>query len=345
MVLVGKIIALLIFLLVVPFLVGTLLTRYLNTDKDNLLLNWVSGFILLMGSAELIILAGTYLKVSFHIVYGLFYVLCALAALAGLIWNRKRIFHMLRTWVCGLRGIPFIAVVAFLLLLFQAGVYAVGIHEDADDAFYVATATTTVESDAIFQVNAYTGEMYKKLPARYVLSPFPIYNAILSRCSGIHPAVVAHTVLPCVLLAFAYAVYTLIGLRLFNGNKEKAAWMVLFAGVFLQYSAYSTSTQGSMMLLRIWQGKGFLAAALLPLLFYLFLRLLKEQTKADYVLTFFTMLACCLATSMGIMLGAILLGCEALVLAAATKKPKLLVPLIICALPNALLAVTYILIK
>ena len=345
MVLVGKVIALLLFLLVVPFLTGTLLTRHFNTDKDSLLLSWVSGFILMMGSAEILILAGTCFKVSFHVVYILFYVLCAAGSVLALVQNGQRILEMCKAGLRGLRGIPLIAVVACLLMLFQVGVYTFGIHEDADDAFYVATAATTVESDSIFQVNAYTGEPYKKLPSRYVLSPFPVYTAVLSRCSGIHPTIVAHTVLPAVLLTFAYAVYTLLGLRLFQGNKEKAAWLVFFTGLFLQYSAYSTSTPGSLTLLRIWQGKGLLAAALLPLLFYLFLRLLREQTKADYVLVFFTMLACCLATSMGIMLGAILLGCEALVLVGATKKPKLLLPLIVCAMPNLLLAVIYILIK
>lgn len=345
MILVGKIMALLLFLLVVPFLVGTLVTRFLNTDKDSLLLSWVTGFVMLMGSAEVLILAATYLKISFHIVCIVFYLLCAIAAVTGPVWNRRRIAQMLRTWFRGLRGTPLIAVLAFILILFQAGAYTVGIHEDADDSLYVATATTTVESDSIFQVNAYTGEAYQKLPARYVLSPFPVYIAILSRCGGIHPAIVAHTVLPGVLLLFAYAVYVLIGLQLFHGEKEKTAWMVLFAALFLQCSGYSTSTQGSMMLLRIWQGKGFLAAALLPLLFYFFLRLLKEQTKADYLMVFFAMLACCLVTSMGIMLGAILLGCEALVLAFAKKKIKMLVPLFLCALPNVFLSVIYIIIK
>lgn len=148
----------------------------------------------------------------------------------------------------------------------------------------------------------------------------------------IHPTIVAHTALPPVLLVFSYAVYALVGAKLFDGSREKTGWLVVFTGLFLAYSGFTTSTQGSLTLLRIWQGKGFLAAALLPMLFYMFLRFLKEEeTKADYILLFSLMMACCLATSMGVMLGAIFLGCMGLVVAFYRRNFRLLPKLLACA--------------
>ena len=66
---------------------------------------------------------------------------------------------------------------AVLLIVVQmyAGIFYT--HIDDDDAFYVATASTTLETDTVFQYNAYTGDEYESLPSRYVLSPFPIFEA------------------------------------------------------------------------------------------------------------------------------------------------------------------------
>ena len=236
--------------------------------------------------------------------------------------------------------------VAIALMLFRVFIYVCYMHEDADDAFYVATATTTVENDSLFRVSPYSGNAYTKLPSRYVLSPFPVFIALLSRCTMLHPAIVAHTVLPAVLICFTYAVYGLLGAKLFHGNKEKTGCMVFLTGVFLTYSGYTTSTPGSMMLLRIWQGKAFLAAALLPMIVYLFLRFLKEEeSKMDYILLTCVMLACCLASSMGIMLGAILIGCGGLLLAFFKRNVCFLIKMAGCALPNVVLALIYIIIR
>ena len=85
MILVGKIIALLLFLLVVPFLVGTLITRFLNTDKDRLLLNWVAGFVGLLALAQVLIVPATFLNVKFHVIVILFYGTAVFGALLALI--------------------------------------------------------------------------------------------------------------------------------------------------------------------------------------------------------------------------------------------------------------------
>lgn len=90
---------------------------------------------------------------------------------------------------------------AILLILLQVAVLVFYAHMDADDSFYVGTATTAVETDTIFEVNPYTGALYQALPRRYVLSPFPVFLAVVSRlCAGLHPAIVAHTVFSAVFL-------------------------------------------------------------------------------------------------------------------------------------------------
>lgn len=346
MVLVIKVIGFLLFLGIVPFLCGALFTKYMKKDTENILLNWTAGFIGMMALTQLLVVPATFLHIDLRIVYVLFYGAVGVGALFGLVLERRRIGGMIASWAKGVRKTPLIVWAAAVLILLQVSVYVCCTHEDADDAYYVATAVTAVENHSLFEIDPYTGTAYGGMPTRYVLSPFPIFYGILSRCTMLHPTIVAHTVLPAVLLCFTYAVYTLAGLKLFEGSREKTGWLVFLSGLFLTYSGYTTSTQGSMMLLRIWQGKGFLAAALLPMLVYLFLRFLKEEeSKGDYVLLFCLMLACCLASSMGIMLGAILLGCGGLVLAVFRKSFRFLIRMAVCAIPNIAFALAYIVIR
>ena len=62
---------------------------------------------------------------------------------------------------------------AGILILFQLVVVVLYAHMDEDDAFYVGTATTAVETDSLYAYNPYTGAAYNVLPSRYILSPFP----------------------------------------------------------------------------------------------------------------------------------------------------------------------------
>lgn len=339
-------IALICLLLVVPFLSGTMITRFIKKEKESIILNWVTGFVMVLGLVELLVVPATFLELSYGLVCGVFYGMLAVIAVAGLAWNRERIGMMLSD---GIKGIPHTPGIVWLLVLLIAGqmfMYVCYMHEDSDDAFYVATALTTIEENSLFQVNPYTGEEYGGLPSRYVLSPFPVFNAMVSSAVRLHPTIVAHSVLPVILLLFTYGVFAILGQELFRNFTEKAGWMVFLSAIHLTFAGYSTSTQGSMMLLRIWQGKALLAAALLPLIFYMFLRLVRQkETWADWILMTTIMLACCMVSSMGIMIGAIMCGCCGLVAAGMRKSVPLLLKMALCAVPNIVLAVVYIMIR
>ena len=70
----------------------------------------------------------------------------------------------------------YLPAVVLIVVQMYAGIFYT--HIDDDDAFYVATASTTLETDTVFQYNAYTGDEYESLPSRYVLSPFPIFEVV-----------------------------------------------------------------------------------------------------------------------------------------------------------------------
>lgn len=84
-------------------------------------------------------------------------------------------------------------------------------HMDADDAFYVAQATSGVQTDTIFEIIPYTGQKYYGIASRYILSPFPVFLAVVSQLSaGLHPAIMAHMIFPAVFLPVVYSVQYLL---------------------------------------------------------------------------------------------------------------------------------------
>ncbi len=242
--------------------------------------SFLAGIIFMFALAEILILPAIYRKLSLHFVTTVFAVIMGAAAVYGLWELRKDAKAHIRRIRRELPQVSFwmwIAATAILVQILIAVVYA---HMDADDSFYVATATTSVQTDSVFQFNPYSGVEYKILPKRYVLSPFPILLAVLSRlCGGLHPAVMAHTVYPVAFFTAAYLVYHQFGKMWFPEKKREQGIFLLFCAVLIWFSGFSVYTAGNFQLVRIWQGKAILASLILPFLMYLgFEIMLKKKT-------------------------------------------------------------------
>ena len=331
---------------IVPLLAGML---YTSTNKDNpnsIFKNWASGVIICLAIFQILaipfIFTGRSLTELSYLYAATLIVICMISLWLG----RKRFKSMLFETLGFLRHTPWIAILPLLVIAFQIYMYVAYMHADEDDAFYVATATTAVSTDTLFQFDPYSGAAYDMFPSRYVLSPFPILNAVLSRLFGVHTLILAHTVLPLILLPLSYVVCAMIGYELFGKNREKTAYFVLFAAVIQMFAYTTTHTQGTVLLLRIWQGKAVLASILLPFVFYLGIRMMEhELERMDWLLFLCLMIACCMVSSMGIMLGAIMAGLLGLLAAFYKKNIWLLVKIFLCCIPNLLLSCIYLVIR
>ena len=237
-------------------------------------------------------------------------------------------------------------IVAALLILVQLVIVMLYAHMDEDDAFYVGTAATAVETDSVYAVNPYTGIPYQKLPSRYILSPFPAFLAVISRlCAGLSPATVAHTIFPAVFIFLAYLVLYQYSCRFFKEKvQEQGIFMILCAGI-LWASGYSVYNFGAFTMGRIWQGKAVLAGVFLPLLFFLCMEILmQENAKYPWSLLFLTNGACCLLSSMGIMLAPLMMGIFLLLNLIKFRDIRKLKKGIVCCLPSLILGVVYVLV-
>lgn len=338
-----------LWLLVIPAAAGMALTRY--TDKRrSLCFSVVCGYAGLFAMAQIIIVPGIFLKVSLTTVVWIYRVAALAAAAAGLLLG----FRDLKGMVTGAfrnrkpvkiseRVLLFTAV---LLVAVQMIVAMIMVHHDADDSFYVASASTAVYTDSIFVYNPYTGNPYKQLPSRYVLSPFPMYEAILTRLVDVEVPYLVYTIFPVFMILLAYLVYWLWADMLFYGDKKQQALFMIFISAVQVFSNYSVYTAGTFLLLRIWQGKAVLAGILLPATAYMCARLMAREPKGGgWPVLFCLQLAACLVSSMGIILSALMVGLYAFVCGVCAWDWKKVGKALFCCAPNLIFAVIYIVIR
>lgn len=332
--------------LIIPILIGFFITRFMKSDaKNNIATNFLFGFVAMLGIFQPITLIAIYLKVSLTLLTASMRLLWGMLSIVSVVINYKRIFDTIRNMPIILKKINVYLFGALLLIILQAYSYIGYEHIDDDDAFFVATATTAVANDNLYVKSPYSGATYKKLPDRYILSPFSIYYAVMSKLTLVHATVYAHLFLPLVLLLFIYMVYYLWGKEWFQTAESIGIFLVIISiiNIFGNYSEFTTQT---FMLFRLWQGKAFLAAGILPFLLYLCYKTRKESYNSIYfIVLFFGTLAASHVSSMGIFLAPILIGCWTIVDLIMTRKIIRSMYYMICCLPSILCGLLYIVIS
>lgn len=229
-------------------------------------------------------------------------------------------------------------VLAAVLILLQAYIPARYEHSDDDDARFIAEAVSAVVHDSMYQDSPIeadfmywdVGEVRKDLT-----SPWAMFLAMQSNICGLAPAVLAHSYLPFFLILLCYGLYALIGSELFGGDREKTALFLIFLSVIHLFGYTSTHTLASMLLLRIWQGKAVCASFLLPLLFYLFCRILKGKGTAETALLYVTAAGGCMLSGIGIVTSPIVVMIYGIVDFCRHRKWKRLLAVWGAALPCA----------
>ena len=292
------------------------------------------GLIYVFAVFQLISIPAIYRYMSLH-AFAWVITITLLAMTGGkIIWNVKKKSKIL----CGIKNHwnektiwNLMALVLIVFQLFMAVAYA---NTNDDDAFYVATSTTSVESDSLYMVN------------RYVLSPFPLFYSVISYFTGASATIIAHIVMHVVFIVLAYGLYAAIGREIFGDDAHKNGVFMTALCVVNICSLGAEHLQGSMLLLRNWQGKAVLATIVIPFIMLQLWRMHKMgQSKTDYVLLFSTMLASCFVSSMGIVLGVVTLGVYGVTDLIIKHDIKKFMMTMCCALPNIAYALMYVRIR
>ncbi|MGI6057035.1 MAG: DUF6077 domain-containing protein [Bilifractor sp.] len=346
--------------LVIPGICGFILTDLLHIYESSAVrrfaLNLAWGNLLMWAAFEAVAVPMILLRQDFRNVILLWLLILAAAVIIFVSARKKAPFIRLHGKQGKHTGLfrDRTAMVLLLLLLviagFQCAVYLFGMHLDEDDSRFIAHAVYTWKTDRMLTENPATGELnLRNWGGDYLkdaFSPWMIYIAMVSRLAAMHPAVLAHTVLPVILLILGYLIYCLIGVELFDEDRRKALLFCVIVAFLQLFFAGSTDTQSEFALLRIWQGKAVAAGVGIPMILYCFVYLYRhtEEERAFWILLIADW-ACCLLSGMGIILAASMIGICSVWYIFAFRKWKMIWKVPVVLLPSVCYGGIYYLCK
>ncbi len=282
-----------------------------------------------------------FLRAPFHVLKYVWIAVIACLLIASVLFNYKDFKGRLKNSISIKKPeraelIIWLAVV--VIVVFQTYLLAGHMHVDTDDARFVAEALEAVEKDTMLQYHPLTGEFLGSPLGEMnkdVTSPYPIFLGLIGELFRLPPAVAAHMILPVLLIPLCYAVYFVIGSWFFDGSRDTGLFL-LFLGLIHLFSFESIFASGYTLLTIIWQGRSVAAMILLPLLWYVLLRMTGQAAvrPKDYVLLAATLIACAMLSGMGVLLSLLLALAYACVCAFQKKSLRTALWMLLCMCPN-----------
>lgn len=346
---IAQLLILAILVLVIPTMVGGLAV---SVDKS-LPFRWISGQLLLWAGFQVICVPMVLMERKLGelvVAFSGFMAAMVLFSLAAGIRRRanasgrgstdeaggKRDIVAASLWLC----------VAALLVL-QLILAVLLAYEEGDDAFYVAISTAAEKSDTMYYSLPYTGGV-SLLDMRHALAPFPMWVAFLARITGIRTVTMAQVALPFVLVVMSYAVFFLIGKRLFQNGKRNLPLFLLLLEILVLFGGYSLQSAENFLLVRTAQGKAVLANIVIPFLFLLLLQILEELQQGGknsvwkWGLMAAAIAAGCLCSLEGTLLTCMLLGLVGVCMLVGYRQWKLILPMAGCSVVPVCIVLLYL---
>lgn len=335
----------------VPFLLGTIPVKYMNRFQRTPAMMYLCGWFVSFSVFELVSVPFILLERSFTEVV-VVYSLAILILLVVSAWTGREIFVQFfscRMWWDDMAKASWwtrlgwlVVVILLVIQLIHAVLFE---YYDGDDSYYVAQAVMTNTFDTMYLRDNYTGYIYP-LDIRHALSPTPVYIAWMSRISGVHPTIIAHSVLSLVWILLMYCVYGQIGKRLFAKEKEWCPLFLIFIEVWFLFGNISLYTSETFAMTRTWQGKGLMAGVILPALLLSLVYLADQKTRFGNWLLFTTViLSAVFATSVAFMLIPTIVGLAAVLIGWQKRCAKTVLLMGAGCLPCIVLGFCYLVLR
>lgn len=356
-----QIISLIFWLLVIPFGLGLLPASLLPEKDRSLGTIFLAGYLFWFALFELVGIPVVIFKVyhGYSLLVVLFAAITIALALVGVsytIVRMKKGYTLSLPEKAGLKSISLedkLFWILFLLLVgFQLYMSFTRASFDGDDSYYVVQGVIAQQTDTLYRINPNTGRS-APLDVRHALALIPIWEAFVGTVSGIHVTLVAHSVIPFILLPLSYLTYFKIGQKLFATKKDRLPVFMILMALFQMFGNVSIYTNETFLLTRTWQGKSIAGNLILPAVFWIFLCLFekepKERKRKDelgyWLLLAALNLAAGVSSSLAVMLTAVLVAGLAFLFALKERKFGILVKAGLACIPSAAYILVYLIIS
>lgn len=338
-----KVLLSLFVLWIFPTILGFVLTRF-TKEKNNIFLAFVVGYLLEFATFELLYVPMYFAKIPFQIVSYTWIACVSIVTLISLFINRKSWKDIGKATIEMIKTVPKMLTIVFLgCLVFQMLMSSWQIQNiDLDDSFYVATINTTIETNSLFQYNGYDGSEYTTAPLRYSLSGLVIYFATLSQILQIHPAILTHTIWPIIAIPLEFMVYALIASEIFQKNKEKIMYFLIFLSIIYIFGYVSVYMNFSYFAYRSSQGKALIGNLILPMIGLCYFHCIRNNKFADWFILFCTAIASCFTTELGVFLTPFMIGILAILDVTQNRRVSHLLKFGCCCLPQLVIGTLYL---
>lgn len=287
-----------LLLAAICFLVGNTACGVLKLG-DGFSLRIAAGFVCILAVFQISATPFMLFKGSFSALFILFIAILALLLISSLLYLRRKPFDFSGFSVFKIHTLIWILAIA--AICFQVVMCALLQHTDDDDAFYITAAASALKSNVVCGFDPASGILSTAFPLRYGLVGWELLIAFLSKSFSFPPAVLAHSVIQPFLVIISYLAVFCFAKRIVKNKNALPFFMLTTATIYI-FGSYSSYTQASFLLTRIWQGKAVMVSIIFPILTVVCIDLyshINEKNAGRWIFASIVMLAGCGASVMG----------------------------------------------
>jgi len=343
----------LFWLLVVPAMLGMLVSSFQKEEKNSILYDLLLGYIINFAIFEIIAVFLTVTEQRFTMLVEIYSFGISMLIFLSIIFIFKKFYKYKKDINVNkvienikkikIRNISFLSILVIIMIGFQIYMVVAYAHVNNDDSEFIGSATAMIETDSMY-MHSMGGEIRETSNLRRVFSPISAYFALISNLVKIQPAIVAHSILPGVFVILAFIVYYYLGKKLFDNKKSIYIFLIILSLLFMNINSHLVHNY--YFLLYTWFGRTILSAIIIP---FIWLRLFncmdKENKLIDWIILLAGVLAGCAVTSNAIPLIPTMIGLYSLICSIRDKKIDYIFKSMVCVLPCVILGVCYLLIK
>jgi len=335
-----------LILIILPLCMGMVPTALIPRPKRKLVMMYIMGFIMSLALFQLVAVPIIINKPDgFPLIIRLYFTLSVAIAIGGLILLMLDIRRNGNPFKKNPEDRQFVSkdekilwVFALALIGFQMFMHLFMQSFDGDDAYYVVESLLSVETDTLYSIKPYTG-LSTSMDLRHALASIPIWIAYISRVSGIHSTIIAHSIVGLAIIPLLYMIYYECAAIILKKERKKIPVFLIFVSVMNIFGNVSIYTDATFLMTRTWQGKSILANIVLVAVVWLILSIyetenLEREFRLGYwIILFLLNVVAAMCSTASVFLVALLIGIMGAVMSVVKKDVQIALRLMVTCVP------------
>ena len=278
------ILLLLLFLIIIPCLIGQPVRKVLDHKGHDMVTTYLVGVMTLFITSGGVQLLMILTKRPFSDYEKFYLLILAILSLVGIVLAffefrkekngvslRKRASEFLKSQF-PTKDSRIFGVLTVVVLVLCAARILTGTPDLTGD-FTLETVNTTLATDSIYEYNSLTGQVIEEgMPIRQQILTLPFFLAFLSKVFGIDAAGLLYQIFPCYVLILIALVYSRWGTLLFPNQAGRQKGFLFIVSFLLLVGDYGRFAPAALILHQGFTGNAVCVGVVLPFAIYLCMR-------------------------------------------------------------------------